>query len=210
MRLDARNAGTAQPLPILVFDERRLTPSFGYVFKPQWLDPHESIVSILWKFATMNGLSGHMVATQVAKTTIDPYDGIDPNREAVDIRRLRQVLGLRLNQLRASLLPPSLERTSSRYFRYCPKCLLRGYHGVLHQLESLQQCPMHGSWLQTDCRHCHQPSPYRINARLLDSPFRCSHCRQPYAIGSPRFEYRRALSCRALVALTRTRLRYAA
>ena len=90
MRLDARNAGTAQTLPILVFDERRLTPSFGYVFKPQWLDPHESIVSILWKFATMNGLSGHMVATQVAKTTIDPYDGIDPNREAVDIRRLRQ------------------------------------------------------------------------------------------------------------------------
>jgi hypothetical protein len=39
MRLDAGNAGAARPLPILVFDERRLTPSFGYVFKPQWLDP---------------------------------------------------------------------------------------------------------------------------------------------------------------------------
>jgi TniQ len=210
MRLDASNAGPALTLPILVFDERRLTPSFGYVFKPHWLDPHESIVSILWKFAKMNGLSGHAVATQVAKTTIDPYDGIEPKRDAVDIRRLRPVLGLRLKQLRASLIPRSLERISSRYFRYCPQCLLRGYHGVLHQLEPLQQCPMHGSWLQTDCRHCDQPSPYRLNARLLDTPFRCSNCRRLYAIGSPLFEYRRALSRRALVALTRTRLRYAA
>jgi TniQ len=210
MRLDAGNAGAAQPLPILVFDERRLTPSFGYVFKPQWLDPHESIVSILWKFAMMNGLSGNVVATQVAKTTIDPYDGIEPKRDAVDIRRLRAVLGLRLKQLRASLIPRSLERISSRYFRYCPKCLRRGYHGVLHQLEPLQLCPMHGCWLHTDCRHCHQPSPYRLNARLLDTPFRCSNCRLFYAIGSPSFESRQALSCRALVALTRTRLRYAA
>lgn len=210
MRRDTGNAGAAQPLPILVFDERRLTPSFGYVFKRQWLDPHESIVSILWKFARMNGLSGQAVATQVAKTTIDPYDGIEPKRDTVDIRRLSPVLGLRLKQLRASLIPRSLEHISSRYFRYCSRCLERGYHGVLHQLEPLQLCPMHGSWLQTDCRNCHQPSPYRLNARLLDTPFRCGNCRQLYANCSPSLESRQALSCRALVALTRTRLRYAA
>ena len=41
-------------LPIMMFDERKLTPSFGYVFNPKWLDPEESIVSILWKLARMN------------------------------------------------------------------------------------------------------------------------------------------------------------
>lgn len=33
-------------LSIMLFDERKLTPSFGYVFDRKWLDPYESIVSI--------------------------------------------------------------------------------------------------------------------------------------------------------------------
>jgi hypothetical protein len=95
------------------------------------------------------------------KTTIDPYDGIDPKRDAVDIRRLRQVLGLRLKQLRASLIPRSMKRIVSAADTFATvRSMLRGYHGVPHQLEPLQQCPMHGGWLQTDCRHCDQPSPY--------------------------------------------------
>ncbi len=78
------------------FKQRGLPPSFGNVFTPQWLDPHESIVSIPWKCARMNGLLGKVLATQVAKTTIDPCDGTDPKRDAVDFRRLRMVPGLRL------------------------------------------------------------------------------------------------------------------
>jgi hypothetical protein len=58
--------------PILTFDETKLSPSLGYVFRLQWLDPHESLVSMLWKFAWMNRLPGHTVATQVAMRTIDP------------------------------------------------------------------------------------------------------------------------------------------
>jgi hypothetical protein len=200
----------AAKLPILMFDERRLTPSFGYVFNPKWVEPHESIVSILWKFARMNRLAGHVVAGQVATITIDPYEGIEPRRDTVDIRRLRQTLGLRLKTLRASLIPRSLQRSSSRYFRYCPKCLKRGYHGVLHQLEPLQQCPIHGSWLETECANCHQPSPYLLNARLLDAPFRCASCRQYYATYPPRIDSRRAIPCHAMTALLRTRMRYAA
>jgi TniQ len=198
----------AARLPILVFDERRLTPSFGYVFNPKWVEPHESIVSILWKFARMNRLAGHVVAAQLANKTIDPYDGIDPRRDTVDIRRLRQSLGLRLKTLRASLIPRALQRCSSRYFRYCPKCLKRGYHGVLHQLEPLQHCPLHGCWLETECGHCHQPSLYRLNARLLDAPFRCASCRQYYVGCPPQFDRRRAIPSKTLVALQRARMRY--
>ena len=61
----------SKSLPIMLFDERALRPSFGYVFDPKWLDPFESIVSILWKLARMNRLSGQAITTQLAKSDID-------------------------------------------------------------------------------------------------------------------------------------------
>lgn len=33
--------------PILTFEENKLSPSLGYLFKRQWLDPFESVVCIL-------------------------------------------------------------------------------------------------------------------------------------------------------------------
>lgn len=208
MRHESLDTGRAAPLPILVFDERRLTPSFGYVFHRKWVDPEESIVSILWKFARMNGLAGHMVATQIAKQTIDPYEGIEARRDLVDVRRLRQTLKLPLKVLRAALIPAPLYRIASPWFRFCPRCLRRGYHGVLHQLDTLHHCPMHGDWLQTDCRWCGQPTPFRLNARLLDAPFRCGMCRSYYVSSCPAFVNRKPFSVPAMVSLTRTRLRF--
>jgi hypothetical protein len=209
MRRDCRDKQRSAPPPILLFDERRLTPSFGYVFHPKWVDPGESIVSILWKFARMNALPGHVVAAQLATHPIDPYEGIAPRRECVDVRRLRQALGLPLYVLREALLPSQRYRAISPYLRFCRKCLRRGYHGILHQLELLQLCPMHGEWLQTDCRHCGQPIAFHLNAHLLDAPFRCAHCRAFYLSTLPSFLDRKPLPLPARVALTRTRLRFA-
>src|SRR5713226_195314 len=109
-------------LPIMLFDERKLTPSFGYIFDPKWLDPHESIVSILWKLARMNALSGHMITTQLANTSIDPYEGVEACRSQVDMRRLDHALGLQLKIVRGSLIPDALQRISSPWLRYCKKC----------------------------------------------------------------------------------------
>jgi hypothetical protein len=86
--------------------------------------------------------------------------------------------------------------------------LLRGYHGVLHQLDTVHHCPMHGDWLQTDCRWCGEPTPFRLNARLLDAPFRCGMCRSLYASSCPSFVNRKPFSVPAMVSLTRTRLRF--
>jgi len=92
-------------LPIMLFDERKLTPSFGYVFDAKWVAPYESIVSILWKLVRMNRLPGHLIATLVAKTSIDPYEGVAAWRSEVDMRRLHRVLKVPLNSIRSSLLP---------------------------------------------------------------------------------------------------------
>lgn len=195
-------------LPIMMFDERKLTPSLGYVFNPKWLDPEESIVSILWKLARMNSLSGLSLAAQIAKTTIDPYDGIAPRRSEVDIRRLRTALGLKLKQVRGAIIPDRLRNVSSPHFRFCRKCLRRGYHSVVHQLELVHHCPIHGGWLEVLCPCCGEPTPYRLNAHLLDAPFRCGNCRAFYCAQAPYFVKGKPLSKTARIAVTRLRLHY--
>ncbi len=199
---------TATILPILTFNERRLTPAFGYVFDRKWLDPQESIVSILWKFARMNGLPGHVVAEQLTKMPIDPYEGIEASRAAVDIQRLHQMLRVPLKLLRVALIPASLHRITSPRFRYCPKCLRRGYHSVVHQLDTVLQCPLHGNWLEAECHRCGHSTPYRLNASLLDAPYRCGNCRQFYAIYGPSFSSRRPLNAHDRGTISRRRLRF--
>jgi hypothetical protein len=79
--------------PILSLDEATLVPALGYVFNPKWLSPHESIVSILWKFVLANRLPGHVAAHQV-NANVDPYEGVVPSLDFVDIRRLSQMLAI--------------------------------------------------------------------------------------------------------------------
>ncbi len=198
---------TITPLSIMLFNERKLAPPFGYVFNPDWLDPHESMVSILWKMVRMNRLSGHLVTTQLAKASgIDPYEGVAACRSEVDMRRLHQALGLPLKIVRGSLVPDALRSFSSPYFRYCRKCMCRGYHGVMHQLESVKTCPVHGTTLAVECDDCGARTPYRLNAYLLDAPYRCAFCRNLYASHPPAISNKRPLSKKARIAITRSRL----
>lgn len=204
---DGMHTMDIKPLPIMLFNERKLTPSFGYVFDPRWLDPHESIVSILWKLMRMNRLSGHLVTTQLAKaSSIDPYDGIAACRSEVDIRSLHQALRLPLKIVREALVPDALGSFCSPYFRYCRKCMCRGYHGVMFQLESFKTCPVHHTLLEVECEACGARTPYRLNANLLDAPYRCACCRNFYASKSPAILNKRPLGKRARIAITRSRL----
>jgi hypothetical protein len=93
-------------LPILTFDERKLTPSFGYFFDARWHEPYESIVGVLWKFARMNGLAGHVVVTQLCRQPVDPYLGIPATPMGVDVRGLARLFGLTQKALRAGLGRP--------------------------------------------------------------------------------------------------------
>jgi hypothetical protein len=197
-------------LPILTFEEAKLSPSFGYVFDRKWLDPHESIVSILWKFVRMNAVAGHVVAAHCANTMIDPYEGIEIARGALDIRKLCQTLGLPRKIVRGAITPRFRTGSSSAYLRYCPKCLTRGYHSVVHQIEMVQHCPRHGNYLEVTCRSCEAPTPYHLNARLLDAPYRCATCRSLLATSTPSFLKRRPMPMKHIVAITRLRLRYCA
>jgi hypothetical protein len=61
-------------LPILTFDEARLSPSHGYIFNRRWLCPHETILGIAWKLARMNALPGHIVRHRHRDSLTDEDD----------------------------------------------------------------------------------------------------------------------------------------
>jgi hypothetical protein len=123
----------------------------------------------------MNRLSGHLVTMQLAKTNhIEPYEGVAACRMEVDIRRLHQALRLPLRILRQSLVPDALRSFSSPYFRYCRKCLCRGYHGVMPQLASVQtaRCTAHCCKSDaTSVAHARLTGSMRIRwMRRIDAP----------------------------------------
>ncbi|PMS34973.1 hypothetical protein B0G57_1125 [Trinickia symbiotica] len=176
-----RSRGLLRPpsFPILTLDERKLTPSLGYVFNKKWLDPCESLVSILWKFEKANALPGHVVA-RLMGPDIDPYEGIVPQLGLVDIVRLHETLAVPVKMLRAALLQPSQRRPYCSVFRHCRRCVAHGYHSVLHQIESISVCPAHRRPLEIACRRCGYEAPYLVSVRLLEAPYRCAYCRAGY------------------------------
>ncbi|MGU8077121.1 hypothetical protein [Burkholderia pyrrocinia] len=190
-------------LPILTLDEQKLTPSLGYVFNRRWLDPCESLVSILWKFERVNAVPGNVVA-RLMGPDIDPYEGVVPQLGAVNVTRLHVTLGIPMAPLEIALLHPSQRRRYSPLFRHCRRCIARGYHSVLHQMLNLDTCPAHYRSLETACRRCGYQAPYVVNVRLLESPYRCAFCGGSYGGGgwSPdrartmKPEYRKALTRR--------------
>ena len=105
--------------PILTFDTTKLTPAWGYVFDPRWLDPYESVVSMLWKFVWMNRLAGHGVVEHVAKHNVDAYCGIAVSAQEIDARYLAHALRIRLQTVRESIPDPIPGRGLLSVLRYC-------------------------------------------------------------------------------------------
>ena len=187
-------------LPILIVDQQALSPRLGYVFHRRWLQPYESVVSMLWKFARMNLLSGYALVKRVSPDQVDPYDGVAPID--VDVRAIARMLDVTQRCVRIGMKNLSLDPNG--FLRCCPSCMSLGYHSVVHQREHLDRCPIHGVQLLAACRHCGRPSAYRLDAQLLDAPFRCRHCRHYYTASSyaPPLPWK-ALSSERRIAITR-------
>nr|WP_244130335.1 hypothetical protein [Burkholderia sp. BCC0044] len=200
-----RSGASLQPLrlPILTLDEQKLTPSMGYVFNKRWLDPCESLVSILWKFERVKALPGNVVAW-VMGPDIDPYEGVVLQFGSVSVTRLHCVLGIPYASLEIGLLHPSQRRQYSPLFRHCRSCIARGYRSVVHQMLKFNTSPAYYRQLETACRRCGYEAPYIVNIRLLESPYRCAFCGGSYGGGGwapdrarpMKPEYRKALTRR--------------
>lgn len=173
---------TRPRFPILAFDEWELSLSRGSAFNPKWLMPGESLVSILWKFACANVLSGDALVHLISPCA-DPSEGVEPVRDNVELARLRRILRLPEGVLRMSLLDAELAAQTHPAFRYCKLCAAHGYHSVLYQLKDEDRCPVHHQSLETRCLHCGGETPYIVNASVIEAPFRCLRCRSHFSYG---------------------------
>lgn len=168
-------------LPILTFEEGRLSPSHGYLFNRRWLCPHETILGIAWKFARMNALPGHIVVKQLALRAIDPYEGIPPTDSHVAVSLLARTFAIPRRALRDGLHKSEGRQRMHDRLRFCTPCMGLNYHGVMHQRVGASRCPCHDVALEEHCRGCGASVEYRLNAMLLGAPFRCAKCGRPYA-----------------------------
>ena len=193
----------AQAFPILTLGGASLAPQFGYLFGVREVAPVESVLSLLWRFARLNGLAGHAVVSALAPYT-DPYEGVAPRIGALDVAALCVALGLRPKHLRLAFLDEDTAPRSVPVLRACPRCLRRGYHSTLFQIPTVRRCPLHRQALETRCGHCRREQPYWLSARSLDLAYRCVHCeRPPWAEWSPSILARRPFSALARVAFSR-------
>lgn len=153
-----------------------LDARFGYVFHRQWIQPYESVVSMLWKLGRANLMSGHAMFAQVSADGDDPYRGIAIG----DLRvpAMARLLQVGHGPVRDGMMLPFGESVS---IRYCQRCISLGYHSVVHQRLRYDRCPIHSLPLLQGCRSCGRSSLYHLDAQLLDAPFRCRHCRARYS-----------------------------
>ena len=84
---------------------------------------------------------------------IEPYDGVERLRDAVDLRRLKRMLPLPGKVLRASLIEAGKRGRYHAVFRHCRQCTSLGQHSVTYQMLSEGRCPAHGQKLETRCQH---------------------------------------------------------
>lgn len=190
-------------LPILMLDEHALSPRFGYVFDPAWLDPYESILGMLWKFVRANRLAAAVLVAQIGTRPADGYEGLRPCEPDVDVRAVGRLLGIPRSRVSTGMLSqgPALADPA-----WCATCLNAGYHGVVHQQPRNTRCPVHGGALQRRCGSCGRPSAYCLDAQLLDTPYRCRHCRARLSSNAGwSWGCRRTLRAKDRMALTRAR-----
>ncbi|MFM0415842.1 hypothetical protein [Paraburkholderia aromaticivorans] len=199
----------APRFPILTFDDSQPGRPSGRGFRIDWLMPGESLVSILWKFACANALSGDALMHLMCPDA-DPLEGMIPLRSALDLNHLRRLLRLPVNVLRTSLLDRTPGDRYHATFRYCRQCAAHGYHSVLHQLAEEDRCAAHRLKLRTRCPQCRRQSPFMINSSVIEAPFRCVWCRSHFCYGllpvrsttqAMRRQDRRAIQDRVLLRL---------
>ena len=186
-------------LPILVLDQQVLKPQLGFWFDRKWIDPCESLVTILWKFARANRVPGHVLARIVCGNEIDPYAGVVPQWDTVVWRWLCRDHRIPYKALRESLVGKARAYALRPDLSYCLPCLRRGYHATIFQLSRVTRCPIHGRRLTEACPACGHRIPLRLNALLLDNPYVCPGCRGKLAGSIPSLVRYRPMSREARI-----------
>ncbi|MDB5916790.1 MAG: hypothetical protein JWR40_1024 [Massilia sp.] len=162
-----------------------------WCWRDDWSSGFDSSFSLLMKFALLN----QVPAKEIAKIFVS-YDcgkrSVICGRPNVDLRDssvfdrgvLASTLRISSDQMRAAFLLdllPTSSLHSSEYLRWCPQCLLQGFHLSLFQIAATAYCPIHQSPLIANCHKCRAQIPYRLTSATFARPFCCPTCKADMA-----------------------------
>lgn len=150
--------------------------------RPEWVQPLESLWSILSKWQFVNRLPYSTIANAIlARSAETSSQGVDlRSLDQFRLDALAEHSGVSPNTLASAACSPSANSRmiefASQYLRYCAACMADGFHAVLFQFHPIHFCPIHHLPLRDTCTSCRNKIPYRIDAGFAAHPFACPHC----------------------------------
>lgn len=150
--------------------------------------PHESIYTVLSRFAVARGVSGDTIerwfkSTRLRVTCRTGVIGLE-TLAVLNLGAAIERLGVSWNALEGMFLrtaPTDHGDGLSPYLRFCTICMGARRHFVFFQRERLQRCPFHRTVLLSRCPACGHNADYTWGAELFLQPFCCPACRMPLA-----------------------------
>lgn len=180
-------------MAVRVILDRYELPMPSYCWREAWVSRYESAYSLLSKFALLNALT----ATDLARLLVIKGKGLRTQMQRTPDLALHDAAGFDLSTLtillhlpeqgaeEAFLLPALDPRDYVIHpnLRFCPRCLARGFHAAMFQLDIVTRCPIHGCTLTERCPHCKGLIPYRLQHGTFVKPYACVKCQAPLATG---------------------------
>lgn len=171
--------------------DRCLPAPMQYCWFEDWFNPYESAYSLLSKFAFLNAMTAREMVRlflsrrcrQLSRQEKNP--NVDLSSSALlDVDVIASQLRVSPESLDWAFLYPkrsAQECQSEPFLRYCPRCLVAGFHSSLYQWNLLVQCPLHRMQFKEKCKYCGGKIPYVLMTSTFAKPFRCPHCNKALA-----------------------------
>lgn len=141
------------------------TNSLPACWRPEWVQPYESLWSLLAKFAYLNAANisdvkdcfvGEFVRAELPgrywHSSLNGFSILD-RRKLCTLMEMEETTLIQATSL-AYLAHNEVAVLASEQLRYCTLCLATGFHSPLHQMLFLSECPVHKLPLITECSHC--------------------------------------------------------
>ncbi len=146
--------------------------------------PYESLLALLMRFIGLNRPNLAELAKELG-ISIDRLDSLDltfgrSRRRQMNLESFRSRLGATPEQWAHATLDWAIAESGTvTFMRFCPFCLKDGYHSVIFQLCSIQECPIHRVGLLTRCPKCRKESKTTVECLNLAKPLTCPGCSIP-------------------------------
>jgi hypothetical protein len=146
--------------------------------------PHESVMSVILRFAHENVLDAKQTKALLGKKTISQFSNWFLNPDWYRENSLETITNWTFPEASECQVMESLGGLAQNLFasqvRICPICFSSGYHSIWNQLILLKHCPLHQCELRSACTNCKvEIGEFRFSKALFLTPYMCNACGKP-------------------------------